>query len=75
MAYFVGECMTNIMLQIQGQKGMEGYHLLVDEQFLIGWDNLLRGKFTRQWRIYQKAYANRVRLRDPTLHATKIRNR
>jgi hypothetical protein len=56
MAYLLGECMTNAMLRIQGQKGMERYDLLIDEQLLIGWDNLLRGKFTKQWRIQQKAY-------------------
>ena len=55
MAYFLGECMTNTMLRIRGQKGMERYALLIDEQLLIGWDNLLGGKFTKQWRIYQKA--------------------
>ena len=52
MAYFLGECMTNTMLRIRGQKGMERYALLIDEQLLIGWDNLLRGKFTKHWRIY-----------------------
>ena len=55
MAYFLGECMTNTMLRIRGQKGMNKYNLLVDEQLLIGWDNLLRGKFTKQWNIQQKA--------------------
>ena len=48
MAYFLGECMTNTMFRIRGQKGMERYDLLIDEQLLIGWDNLLRGKFTKQ---------------------------
>ena len=45
----------NTMLRIRGQKGKERYALLIDEQLLVGWDNLLRGKFTKQWRIYQKA--------------------
>ena len=53
MAYFLGECMTNTMFRIRGQKGMERYDLLIDEQLLIGWDNLLRGKFTKQWRILE----------------------
>jgi hypothetical protein len=75
MAYLLGECMTNAMLRIQGQKGMERYDLLIDEQLLIGWDNLLRGKFTKQWRIQQKAYMNRRRLRDPPLHARKLRKK
>ena len=69
MAYFLGECMTNTMLRIRGQKGMNRYNLLVDEQLLIGWDNLLRGKFTKQWKIQQKAYMHRQSLRDPALHA------
>jgi hypothetical protein len=75
MAYFLGECMTNTMLRIRGQKGMERYDLLIDEQLLIGWDNLLRGKFTKQWRIQQKAYMNRRRLRDPPLHTRKLRKK
>ena len=32
MAYFLGECMTNTMLRIRGQKGKERYALLIDEQ-------------------------------------------
>ena len=27
------------------------------------------------WRIYQRAYVNRVRLKHPRLHAEKMRNR
>jgi hypothetical protein len=38
-------------------------------------DNLLRGKFSKQWRIQQKAYTNRIRLKDPAMHARKQRNR
>jgi hypothetical protein len=75
MAYFLGECMTNTMLWIRGQKGMERYDLLIDEQLLIGWDNLLRGKFTKQWKTQQKAYMTRKRLRDPLLHARKLRHK
>jgi hypothetical protein len=41
MAYFLGEYMTNTMLRIRGQKGMEICALLIDEHLLIGWDNLL----------------------------------
>ena len=73
MAYFMGECMTNTMLRIRGQKGMARYKLLIDEQLLIGWDNLLRGKFTKQWKIQQHAYMTRQRLRDPALYARKLR--
>jgi hypothetical protein len=32
---------------------------------MIGWDNLLRGKFLKQWKIQQQSYANRKRLKDP----------
>ena len=36
MAYFLEECMTNTMFRIRGQKGMERYALLIDDQLLIG---------------------------------------
>jgi hypothetical protein len=62
MTYFMGDCITTAMLRIRGQEGMERYSLLIDEQIVIGWDNLLRGKFTKQWRIQQKAYTTRRRL-------------
>ena len=81
MAYFKGECMTNTMFRIRGRKDidnkpcMERYHLLIDEQLLIGWDNLLRGKFTKQWKIAQRAYVNRVRLKHPRAHAARRLNR
>ena len=29
------------------------------------WDNLLRGKFSKEWRIQQKAHKTRIRLVDP----------
>ena len=80
-AYFKGECMTNTMFRIRGRRDiknkpcMERYHLLIDEQLLIGWDNLLRGKFTKQWKIYQRAYVTRVRLKHPRVHAAKTLNR
>jgi hypothetical protein len=67
-AYFKGESTTNAMLRIRGQEGMERYSLLIDEQIVIGWDNLLRGKFTKQWKIQQKAYKTRRRLKDPILY-------
>jgi len=75
LTYFKGECMTNTMLRIRGGKDMENYSLLIEEQLVIGWDNLLRGKFSKQWRIQQKAYTNRIRLKDPALHARKQRER
>jgi hypothetical protein len=56
LAYFLGECMTITMLRIRGQAGMERYDMLIDEQLLIGWDNLLRAKFTKQWKKTEKLY-------------------
>jgi hypothetical protein len=35
------------------------HSLLIDEQMIIGWDNILRGKFTKQWKIQQQAYITR----------------
>ena len=75
LTYFLGECMTTTMLRIRGQEGMAQYDLLIDEQLLIGWDNLLRGKFTRQWKIQQKAYITRKRLANPALYARKQRRK
>jgi hypothetical protein len=48
--------MATTMLRIRGQDGMKRYDLLVDEQLLIGWDNLLQGKSTKHWKIQQKSY-------------------
>jgi hypothetical protein len=75
MAYFIGECVTTAMLRIRGQEGMQMYSLLIDEQIVIGWDNLLRGKFTKQWKIQQKAYITRRRLKNPTMYARKQRKK
>jgi hypothetical protein len=47
------------MIRIRGQEGYERYNLLIDEQIVLGWDNLLRGKFSKQWKIKQKAYVTR----------------
>jgi hypothetical protein len=75
MAYFMGECTTTTMLRIRGQEGMNRYSLLIDEQLVIGWDNLLRGKFSKQWKIQQKSYRTRRRLKNPGLHAKKMRKK
>jgi hypothetical protein len=74
MTYFKGESITSAMLRIRGTPGHQQYDLLIDEQIVIGWDNILRGKFSTQWKIQQQAYITRKRLRDPALHARKIRN-
>ena len=57
--------MTYTMLRIRGMKDMGIYKNLRDEQIVIGWDNLLRGKFSKEWRKQQKAYKTRQRLQDP----------
>jgi hypothetical protein len=75
LSYFMGECTTTTMLRIRGQEGMSRYNLLIDEQLVIGWDNLLRGKFSKQWKIQQKSYITRRRLKNPVLHARKLRKK
>jgi hypothetical protein len=75
MTYFLGGCTTTTMLRIRGQEGMERYYLLIDEQIIVGWDNLLRGKFSKQWKIQQKSYMTRKRLKNPALHARKMRKK
>jgi hypothetical protein len=67
--YFNGESTTNAMFRLRGQEGMERYSLLIDEQIVIGWDNILRGKFSKQWKIQQKAYIVRRKLQNPMLYA------
>ena len=48
MAYFNGDSISTTMLRIRGEPGMAGYDLLIDEQVVIGWDNLIIwGKFSR----------------------------
>jgi hypothetical protein len=56
------------MLKIRGTEGYERYASLIDEHSVIGWDNLLRGKFSKQWKIQQKEYTNRRKLRNPFLY-------
>jgi hypothetical protein len=48
LTYFNGESVSTAMIRIRGQKGYERYGLLIDEQMVIGWDNLLHGKFSKQ---------------------------
>jgi hypothetical protein len=56
------------MIRIRGQEGYKRYDLLIDEQTVIGWDNLLRGKFPKQWKIQQKACATRRKLGNAFLY-------
>jgi hypothetical protein len=35
---------------------------------VIGWDNLLRGNFPKQWKIQQKMYETRRKLNNPFLY-------
>jgi hypothetical protein len=55
------------MIRIRGQEEYERYDLLIDEQTVIGWDNLLRGKFLKQWKIQQRAYTTTNKLPNPPL--------
>jgi hypothetical protein len=74
LTYFNGESVSNAMIRIRGQEGYERYDLLIDGQTVIGWDNLLRGKFSTQWKIQQKAYTTRRKLKNPFLYE-KMRRR
>jgi len=69
LTYFKGESVTEAMFRIRGQTKYERYKLLIDQQLLIGWDNLLRGKFSTQWKIQQHSYIHRRRLKDPRKYA------
>jgi hypothetical protein len=75
LTYFKGESVTNAMLRIRGQEGYGRYDLLIDEQTVIGWDNLLRGKFSKQWKLQQQAYTIRRKLRNPYLYEKKQRRK
>jgi hypothetical protein len=68
LTYFKGDSVMNAMLRIRGQEGYKRYDLLIDEQTVIGWDNLIRGKFSKQWKIQQKAYKTRRKLSNPFLY-------
>jgi hypothetical protein len=69
LTYFNRESVvTTTMLRIRGQEGYERYDILIDEQTVIGLDNLLRGKFLIQWKIQQKAYKTRRKLKNLFLY-------
>jgi hypothetical protein len=59
LAYFNGDSVTNTMLRIRGQEGYERYDLLIDEQTV---------KFSKQWKIQQKSYVTRRKIRNPFLY-------
>jgi hypothetical protein len=75
LTYFNGEPVANAMIRIRGQEGYERYDLLIDEQTTIGWDNLLRGKFSKQWKIQQRAYVTRRKLHNPFEYAKAQRRK
>jgi hypothetical protein len=75
MTYFNGESVSTTMLRLRGQEGMDRYSLLIDQQTVIGWDNLLRGKFSKQWKIQQTAYIARRKLNNPFLYAKMQRRK
>ncbi|OEU11118.1 hypothetical protein FRACYDRAFT_246229 [Fragilariopsis cylindrus CCMP1102] len=81
MTYFRGESVSTAMLRPRGQEDVDKnqifkrYTLLIDEQVVIGWDNLLRGKFSKQWKIQQKAFITRRKLSDPRAYARAQKNK
>ena len=81
MTYFKGESVSTAMLRLRGQEDVDNnqiykrYTLLIDEQVVIGWDNLLRGKFSKQWKIQQKAFITRRKLLDPRAYARAQKNK
>ena len=81
MTYFKGESVSTAMLRLRGQEDVDKnqtfkrYTLLIDEQVVIGWDNLLRGKFSKQWKIQQKAFITRRKLPDPRAYARARKNK
>ena len=75
VTYFNGESVSAAMLQVRGQEDMERYNLLIDEQVVIGWDNVLRGKFSEQWKIEQKAFIFRRKMLDPRSYERAQRNK
>jgi hypothetical protein len=68
LTYFNDDSVSCSKLKIRGTEGYERYASLIDEQTVIGWDNLLRGKFSKQWKIQKKEYTNRRKLRNPFLY-------
>jgi hypothetical protein len=75
LTYFKGDSVSNTMIRIRGQEDYKRYDLLIDEQTVIGWDNLLRGKFSKQWKIQQRAYTTRRKLRNSLLYETAQRRK
>ena len=74
MTYSNGESVSAAMLRIRGQPNMIRYNILIDEEVVIGWDNLMGGKLSKQWKIQQKAYLNRRKRQDPRAYARVQRN-
>ena len=81
MTYFKGESVSTAMLRLRGQEDVDKHQIykryaqLIDEQVVIGWDNLLRGKFSKQWKIQQKAFITRRKLSNPRAYARAQRNK
>ena len=59
----MGHSMADFTFRMRGDPALERCPLLMDEQLLIGWDNLLRGKFSKQWKIQQREYITRRKLK------------
>jgi hypothetical protein len=69
MTYFNGESVTTTMLRLRGQEGMDRYSLLIDQQTVIGWDNLLRGKFSKQEQANNKNKPKKIKNKTEAFHA------
>ena len=67
MPYFSGESVLDAMMKIKRQEGRTNSNRM-------GHD-LLRGKFTKQQKIEQKAYISRRKMDYPALHAKKERKK
>jgi hypothetical protein len=67
LSCFKGDSVTNAMLRIRGQEGYERYDLLIDEQTVIGWDNLLRGKFSETMENRTKSLHGKKKAQQPFL--------
>ena len=48
--------LTDLKLTSTEYVKYEEYHDLLHKQSQIGWDNLLRGKFSKKWGTFQRCY-------------------
>ena len=58
---FVGKKKYSIYDE-NGRGNVGEYKRLQEEQKAIGWDNLLRGKYSKLWRTLQKRYTHKQKV-------------